>query len=665
MKRYLYDLKIGIKFVLLGLFFCVSIALLLYLLVSEKNVAIDFAQRELMGNTYLRPLRSITARLAEHRLLATLSEHAAAGQRTSLTEAAAALDTEFRALEQIDARLEAPLETTTESLRKREREQLKAALLAARWQELRKRAANSQSGLYRDHTQLLRDVRALTAHVGYTSNLILDPDLDTYYTMSAAVLRLPEYWELTAELAARLANGKVNEAQRNRLNLLVGLIRKEGNTIRKELQRAVLETPNFSGSTTLGPAVTEPLRSFGESNERLLAGFRADEGDSAGTRAHATTALAHSYRLWDAAMAELDTMLQARAARLKRGRDMAVGLALLAVVCAGLLGFVMLRQVKRQLTYAADITNRIAEGDMTRDVHSESADEVGLTLTALGHMVRGLRNVVTEIQNAADSIAMASDEVNATAQSLSQSTSEQSSNVEETSASLEQMSAGISQNADNARTTEEIAIASARDAEEGGRAVGDTVRAMRKIAEKIGIIEEIAYQTNLLALNAAIEAARAGEHGRGFAVVASEVRKLAERSQVAAQEIGELASGSVAVAEQAGGLLTKIVPGIRRTADLVQEITAASREQNIGVQQITTAMQQLERVTQHNASSSEELAATAEEMNAHAGALLNLTSFFNIGDRTGRTVPAAEPPPKGTKPSESNFENDDAHYVRF
>jgi len=153
---------------------------------------------------------------------------------------------------------------------------------------------------------------------------------------------------------------------------------------------------------------------------------------------------------------------------------------------------------------------------------------------------------------------------------------------------------------------------------------------MKKIAQRISIIDDIAYQTNLLALNAAIEAARAGEHGKGFAVVAAEVRKLAERSQVAALEIGELSTSSVEMAERAGHLLGEMLPSINKTSDLVQEITAASEEQAAGVAQINSAMNQLNQVTQQNASSSEELASTAEEMSTQAEQLQQAMSFFRL-----------------------------------
>ncbi|MDH4285494.1 MAG: methyl-accepting chemotaxis protein, partial [Gallionellaceae bacterium] len=198
-----------------------------------------------------------------------------------------------------------------------------------------------------------------------------------------------------------------------------------------------------------------------------------------------------------------------------------------------------------------------------------------------------------------------------------------------------EMSASISQNTENAKITNGMASQAAKQAAEGGEAVTQTVGAMKQIAGKIGIIDDIAYQTNLLALNAAIEAARAGEHGKGFAVVAAEVRKLAERSQVAAQEIGELAAGSVDKAEGAGKLLAEMVPAIGKTSDLVQEITAASEEQSSGVGQINAAMSQLNQITQQNASASEELAATAEEMSGQATQLQSLMAFFKVGGATG------------------------------
>ncbi|WNV03752.1 methyl-accepting chemotaxis protein [Candidatus Methylospira mobilis] len=237
---------------------------------------------------------------------------------------------------------------------------------------------------------------------------------------------------------------------------------------------------------------------------------------------------------------------------------------------------------------------------------------------------------IGEVIAAVDVLSGAIAEVNATAQLLAQMTTEQAVSVEETGASIEQMNASIKHNAENARLTDVMAAKTAREADEGGEAVTQTVSAMKNIASMIGIINDIASQTNLLALNAAIEAARAGEHGRGFAVVAAEVRKLSERSQMAAQEISELTDSSVAMAEKAGRRLNDIVPDVAKTSSLIQEIAYSSKEQSCGVEQINHAMEQLNQITQQNANASEKLAATAEEMNEQAERLKNHMSFFSI-----------------------------------
>jgi methyl-accepting chemotaxis protein len=305
---------------------------------------------------------------------------------------------------------------------------------------------------------------------------------------------------------------------------------------------------------------------------------------------------------------------------------------LLAFAMSGVVAYLIARNLKRSLAEAVHIADRLAAGDLTVKVQSTSTDEVGQLLQSMGNMVEQLSNIVQNIGQATDQVASAAEQIGTTAQSLSQSASEQASSVEETSSSVEEMTASISQNTENAKVTDGIASKAATEAVEGGDAVKSTVAAMKQIAQKIGIIDDIAYQTNLLALNAAIEAARAGEHGKGFAVVAAEVRKLAERSQVAAQEIGSVASDSVALAEKAGALLTEIVPSIRKTSDLVQEISSASQEQSSGAGQINAAIAQLSQAAQQNAAASEQLAATAEELTAQSGQLQNTVSFFKTGN---------------------------------
>ena len=315
-----------------------------------------------------------------------------------------------------------------------------------------------------------------------------------------------------------------------------------------------------------------------------------------------------------------------------------------------------------------------AQGDLTERITAEFQGEFNRLKVASNTTLDKLASTITDVLEAARNMVSASEQVSATAQSLSQGAAEQSASVEETSASMEQMTASIAQNNENAKVTGDIANKTSKETVEGGLAVRETVAAMKQIAQKISIIDEIAYQTNLLALNAAIEAGRAGEHGKGFAVVAAEVRKLAERSQVAAEEISQLAAQSVGLAERAGGLLEAIVPSIQKTADLVQEIAAASAEQNTGVTQIDSAINQISQSVQQNAAASEELASTSEEVNAQAMELQTMMAFFTLaGTPQHRVATARRITPKAPgftpvhkKPSlNQGTRMKDSEFIRF
>ncbi len=361
-----------------------------------------------------------------------------------------------------------------------------------------------------------------------------------------------------------------------------------------------------------------------------------------------------------AALAELSNMardiseqamLDMESAQDKMGStSMVVYLSILATLIASSIMF-LARPVKDGLTHISKWIDTMTAGDLTKDIHINSEDEISVMASGLNVMVKNLREIVGEVTRAADNVASGSLQVSSNSEEMSQGSTEQASAAEEASSSIEQMAANIRQNADNAQQTEQIARKAAQDAEESGRAVDGAVSAMKQIANKIGIIEEIARQTNLLALNAAIEAARAGEHGRGFAVVAAEVRKLAERSQTAAGEITGISASSVEVAERAGKMLEQLVPDIRKTAELVQEISASSNEQNAGAEQINKAIQQLDQVTQQNASASEEMSSTSEELSAQAQNLQEVISFFTIGTDggSGRSAIAGRAAPKAVR----------------
>lgn len=305
-----------------------------------------------------------------------------------------------------------------------------------------------------------------------------------------------------------------------------------------------------------------------------------------------------------------------------------LGLIILVVVLVTL-GIILNRMVRPIFTMV-DATGKIAKGDLTTALRIDTNDEFKILADSLNGMADKLREVVSGIQSGAQQIAGASLQISEGSEQLSQGANSQASAAEEVSSSMEEMAANIQQNTDNARQTESIAVRARNSIVEVTRKSEESLQSIQQIAEKIGIVNEIAAQTNILALNAAVEAARAGESGRGFAVVAAEVRKLAERSKVAADQISVLSKSSLIVTEETARMMQELMPEIEKTASLVQEISAASMEQNAGTVQINNAIQQLSNITQQNAASSEEMATSSEELASQADSLQGLVAFFKI-----------------------------------
>jgi methyl-accepting chemotaxis protein len=634
MKSMIDRLKVSHKFLLLGILGTLLLAVPTWLYIGEANKSIGAAESENRGLAPIKSLLELIRFAQQHRGLAALAlggdATAASARQAKRAEVARSAQSFGEAIGRGAGR-----KVTDEWLQLSvELERLLADVDA--------RALSGAESFAR-HTVLITRLMDLLSFTADDYGLSLDPEADGYFLIMGLLDRLPTLTEQLGQARARgaavLAKHEVTQREREAIAGLIERAKAAERGLTGYLAKA-FDADAATRAALASPAeaaAAQVRRALSLAEEKLLGAEKLDYAGGEFFRSY-TEVIDAQFKLMDDGAAQLERILQARVAKLHNNELtlMTVLTALAALIAA--MGFVIARGLLKQLGgepgYAAEVANRIAAGDLTLKVEVKAGDTTSM-MAAMGVMAARLAQVAGEVRSSAEALSSASEEVNATAQSMSQASSEQAASVEETSASVEQMTASITQNGENAKVTDGMATQVARQAGEGGEAVEQTVSAMKEIAKKIGIIDDIAYQTNLLALNAAIEAARAGEHGKGFAVVAGEVRKLAERSQVAAQEIGEMAGNSVAVAERAGKLLTEMVPAIMKTSNLVQEIAAASQEQSSSVGQINTSMTQLNQTTQQSASSSEELAATAEEMSSQAQNLQQLVAFFKLEGARG------------------------------
>jgi len=650
----LHRLTIGKKLALVIVMLTLPVLILSYLLIAEKNQAIQFTDSELQGLRYLQPVRGILAHLAEHRGMNNAYLNGDASFAEKLIAKKAQIAEDLKAIDAVDSQDGATLNSHAEW-----------QTIKTDWQSLNAAAAKlTANESFTRHSDLIKKVLALIERIGMTSNLILEGELGYYFLVDVLINELPLVTEDLGRLRGMSA-GIVARRQRTADDLihmlgLTGQIQLSERNIRSRLTLAFTDNPTlkpldapsavFIAATADFLALIEQRVACGE---QIEAGLTAGEVFAAGTGA-----IEAGLKLYDAAMPALQTGLQDRLDRLISEKYQVIGAVLIGMILTLLLAYGVTRALSRAIQRVEKVAHDMAEGHLNQPIRVTGTDEINQLAESLNATQAKLRVIVQEIRQAAETVSTGAREVAFGSDHLAQQTDEQAAALEKAAASLSELTTMVRQSADNAGQANQQAMGARTQAERGVEVVEQAITAMssikadsHRIADIIGVIDEIAFQTNLLALNAAVEAARAGEQGRGFAVVAGEVRKLAQRSADAAKEIKTLITGSVIQVEdgsrlvdQTGQTLRDIMTAINQVSDMVSENAVAEREQAHGIEQITQAILRIDQSTQQNAALVEQSSAASQSMSDQAHQLQDLMSFFQMDGqadaaRATRAVP--------------------------
>jgi methyl-accepting chemotaxis protein len=613
------------KAAMVSVMFLVPILALGWSFYNDKAASIGFSAKERLGIEYIRELMPALKLGVQHR--------AAAGTPAA-AELAGKLESQLKQVAAVEQRLGAELGTTA----------LHAKLVEAH-KALAATAGKNDEAAFQAHTRFVAAVLDVLGQATDGSNLILDPDIDTYYLMDLSTTRVPQLIELIARMQASggtVLGGAPEPAAMRALADRMPLVEFHEDQTKIGLAKSTGATAELAASLK----ADEPMKDLRGFAELARASFFGDavKGDKAAFSQAASKAIDSQVEFATRLLDDLDRLIAKRVAGMAVVRDVTTAIVAVALA-AGLYLFYCfflvtqggLREVQKHL-------EAMTAGDLTTEPRPWGSDEQAHLMVTLSQMQQSLRTIVSRVRGSSDQLVQASGEIASAAMDLSARTEQTASNLEQSAASMEQISSTIKHTADNAHEAADVAVSNSGVAQRSGEVIGQVVSTMQeihasssKISDIIGVIDGIAFQTNILALNAAVEAARAGEQGRGFAVVASEVRSLAQRSAQAAKEIKGLISASVErvdsgtrVVQGAGATMDELLGSARRMSDLLREISTAAKEESSGVTQLGAAVQDLDRMTQQNAALVEQTAAAASSLKDQATDLAAEVARFRL-----------------------------------